>query len=49
MPHMNFRTFTPFALIVAVLLAAAVAAVASGVASPDLTPRTASGFVLRAL
>ena len=49
MPHMNFRTFTPIALIAAVLVVAAVAALATGVASPDLTPRTASGLVLRAL
>ena len=48
MPHMNFRAFTPFALIAAVLLVAA-AALATGVAPSEPTPRTASGLVLRAL
>jgi len=46
---MNFRAYTPLALIAAVLLVAAVAALATGAPSTDLTPRTASGLVLRAL
>ena len=49
MPHMNFRTFTPFALIAAVLLAAAVASLATGAPLADPTPRAASGLSLRAL
>jgi len=46
MAHMNLRTFTPLALIVAVLVAAAAAALATG-ASADLVPRPAAA--LRAL
>jgi hypothetical protein len=46
---MNFRALTPFALIAAVLLAAAVASVSTGAPQGDPTPRTASGFALRAL
>ncbi len=49
MPHMNSRTSTPFALIVAVLIAAAAVAFANGAGSQDLTPRVSSGLVLRAL
>jgi hypothetical protein len=46
---MNFRTLTPLALILAVLLAATAASLASGTASADLTPRAAAGQALRAL
>lgn len=41
MPHMNARTFTCFALIFALLLAAAVASLASG-GSTDPLPRPAA-------
>ena len=43
MAHMNLRAITPFALIVAVLLAAAAAALASG-AGADLVPRPAAAL-----
>ena len=43
---MNLRTYTPIALVVAVLVAAAAAALATG-ASTDLVPRPAA--TLRAL
>ena len=49
MPHMNLRPFSPFALIAAVLLAAAVASLAQGGSVSDLTPRPAHGLALRAL
>jgi len=49
MPHMNTRTYLPLALIVAVLLAAAVASLATGGSAADPTPRPAFGLALRAL
>ena len=49
MPHMNLRPLTPFALIAAVLLAAAAASLTTGASLADPTPRAAPGFALRAL
>jgi hypothetical protein len=46
---MNLRPLTAFALIAAVLLAAAVASLATGASLADPTPRAASGLTLRAL
>jgi hypothetical protein len=49
MPHMNLRTFTPFAVIAAVLLAVALASLTTGATLADPMPRAASGLALRAL
>jgi hypothetical protein len=46
---MNLRPLTPFALIAAVLLAAAAASIATGAPVADPVPRAASGLALRAL
>ena len=49
MPHMNTRTYLPFVLIAAVLLATAAACLATGAGPADLTPRQVPGIALRAL